>query len=266
MWLNAKEKMLSVGSKRFRCISFGSGGRPLVMLQGLGTNGIGGAALPLAYMYRSFGRHYRVYLFDRRENISEPVTIEELAADTAEIMDHLSISDADVLGVSQGGMIAQYIAINRPDLVRKLALAVTLGEPNPTVTEAINCWVSLAEQGKTRLLTEDMAERMYSENYLRRYRPLLPLLAVLQKPRNAKRFAFLARSCLTCSTYSSLRSIRCPVLVIGGGQDKVVGSDAAEELAEALSCQKHIYPSLGHALYEEAAADFNAKILDFFLS
>lgn len=265
MWLNAKEKMLSVGSKTFRCITFGSGKKPLVMIQGLNTNGIGGSAFPLAYMYRAFGKHYRVYLFDRRENITGPITVEELAADTVEIMDHLAITDADILGVSQGGMIAQYLAIKRPDLVRRLALAVTLGEPNPTVTEAINCWVSLAEQGKIRLLAEDMAQRMYSEGYIRRYRPFMPLLAVLQKPRNTERFVTLARSCLTCSTYSSLSSIRCPVLVIGGGQDKVVGSKAADELAEALGCPKHIYPSLGHALYEEAA-DFNGKVLDFFLS
>jgi len=40
-------------------------------------------------------------------------------------MDELGISEADVIGVSQGGMIAQNLAIDRPELVNKLVLAVT---------------------------------------------------------------------------------------------------------------------------------------------
>ncbi len=49
----------------------------------------------------------------------------EMAKDHAEAMTALGISKADVLGISQGGMIAQYLAIDYPDLVNKLILAVT---------------------------------------------------------------------------------------------------------------------------------------------
>lgn len=52
------------------------------------------------------------------------------------------------------------------------------------------------------------------------------------------------------------------MLVIGGGQDQVVGSTAAEEIAEKLSCKIHIYEHLGHAAYEEAK-DFNQIVYDF---
>ena len=49
-----------------------------------------------------------------------------MALDIAAAMDTLGIKNADIFGVSQGGMIAQYLAIDRPDLVNKLVLAVTL--------------------------------------------------------------------------------------------------------------------------------------------
>ena len=53
------------------------------------------------------------------------------------------------------------------------------------------------------------------------------------------------------------------VLVIGGGQDKIVGAAAARELGEKLGCPVHVYEALGHAAYEEAR-DFNQRVYDFF--
>ena len=77
------------------------------MIQGLNTNGIHGAAVSLAYMYRIFAKEYKVYLFDRRNDIGESITVRELASDIATAMDALGLKNADIFGVSQGGMIAQ---------------------------------------------------------------------------------------------------------------------------------------------------------------
>ena len=114
-------------------ITFGKGEKPLILIQGLSTRNIKGAAFSVAYMYRMFARDYKVYLFDRRENISDSITVRNLATDIAMAMDTLKITNADIFGVSQGGMIAQYLAIDRPDLVNQLVLAVTLSKNNETV-------------------------------------------------------------------------------------------------------------------------------------
>ena len=178
-------------------------------------------------------------------------------------MDALSLSDACVLGVSQGGMIAQHLAIERPDLVGKLVLALTLCENNDTVTDAIDTWVRLTKQGDFQALVADMAERMYSPAYLRRYKPFLPLLTRVQTPKDKERFIILAKSCLSCDTAAELHKITCPALVIGGAQDKVVGADSAKILAQKIGCPLHLYENLGHAAYEEAK-DFNKIVYDFF--
>ena len=243
-------------------ITFGKGTKPLVMIQGLNTRGIRGAGASLAWMYRIFARDHKVYLFDRRAEIHDGITVRELAADTAAAMDALEIKNANILGVSQGGMIAQYLAIDRPDLVNKLVLAVTLSRNNDTVTSVIRRWVELTQQGNMKELIYDMAQKMYSDAYLKRYRPFLPLLTVLQKPKDVPRFIALARACLTCNTYDDLDKIKCPVLVIGGRKDKIVGETACEEIAQKLDCECYIYEHLGHAAYEEAP-DFNKKVYDF---
>ena len=262
MLYGAKELKLTANGMQFDYIRFGSGKRALIMIQGLNTRGIKGAALSLAYMYRIFAKEYTVYLFDRRPVVYDGITVRDMAADIASAMDALGLRNADVFGTSQGGMIAQYLAIDRPDLVRKLVLAVTLSRNNDTVKQVVGDWIEMAERGDMKRFVLDMAEKMYSETYVKKYRPLMPLLTILQKPKDVKRFVILAKSCLTCDTYDILDKIKCPTLVIGGKQDKVVSGVASEEIAEKLGCRLHMYDNLGHAAYEEAQ-DFNQMVYDF---
>lgn len=262
MLYGAKELKLKIQGTQFDYITFGNGTKTLIMIQGLNTRGIQGAALSLAYMYRIFAKDYKVYIFDRRPIVREGITVKDMASDIAIAMDALGITNADVLGVSQGGMIAQYLAIERPDLVNKLVLAVTLSQNNDTVKQVVSNWIEMAELGAMKELVANMAEKMYSDAYVKRYRPLMPLLTILQRPKDVQRFVILAKACLTCNTYEVLNKIKCPVLVLGGRQDKVVTGFASEEIAEKLGCKLHMYDNLGHAAYEEAK-DFNQVIFDF---
>ena len=262
MFYHAKEGKLKIKNASFDYIRFGTGKKTLLMIQGLNTNGIKGASLSLAYMYRMFAEEYTVYLFDRREEVYDGITVKEFALDIAEAMDVLGLKNADVFGVSQGGMIAQYLAMERPDLVHKMVLAVTLSRNNDMVKTVISNWIRMTEQKNFKALVQDMAEKMYSDAYVKRYRLFMPLLTILQKPKNVERFLILAKSCLTCHTYDDLEKITCPVLVIGGRQDKVVGGAASEEMAEKLGCEVYMYEKLGHAAYEEAV-DFNERVFAF---
>ena len=263
MLFHAKELSIPIQDSRCDCIRFGNGPKTLIMLQGLNTRGIKGASLSLAYMYRIFAKDYTVYLFDRREKLPDNVTVRQLAEDVAAAMDHLELVKADVLGVSQGGMIAQYLGIDRPDLVNSMVLAVTLSRNNPVVTDVLDRWITMTTERQFSALVEDMAVKMYTPAYVRRYRPFLKLLTLLQTPKDIDRFITLTRSCLTCDSYEQLDKIQCPVLVIGGGQDRLVSGEASVELAEKLGCVLHMYEDLGHAAYEEAK-DFNQRVLDFF--
>lgn len=262
MLYHVKEFEITLSDTRMDCIAFGTGAKPLMMIQGLNTRGIRGAGLSLAYMYRMFAKDFTVYLFDRRAEVWEGITVRDMAADVAAAMDSLGIADACVFGVSQGGMIAQYLAIDRPDLVSRLVLAVTLSRSNDTVQRVISHWLEMTGQGDMRALVTDMAAKMYSDEYVKRYKPFLPLLTVLQRPKDVQRFMILAKSCLTCDTYDALDRIQCPVFVIGGRRDQVVSGEASEEIAAKLGCPIWMYDRLGHAAYEEAR-DFNKRVYDF---
>ena len=262
MFKGSKQFTVETSGRTTLCVSFGKGEKVLVMLPGLSLRTMEGAASPLAFTYRIFSEDYRVLFIDRSDPAREHGTIREMAEDAAEVLKALEIRDADVVGVSQGGMIAQYLAIDHPELVHKLVLGVTSARVNPVIEEAVKGWISLAEKGNYEGIVEDMMPKLYSEQYMKKYRLLLPMLLKLVKLSDPERFIRHAEAILTFDATEELDRISCPVLVLGGRKDRIIGPEGSEELAKRLGCPYHIYEEYGHSAYEEAK-DFNSRILSF---
>lgn len=262
MLFNAVERTVTVPGGQVTCVLFGRGDKNLVIIPGLSLRSINGTALPLAWMYRIFCKEYRVCVIDRKDNIPEDCTVAGLADDTAEAMRQIGIEMADVIGISQGGMIAQYLTLSYPEMVRKLVLGVTLSRPNEVVDEAVRLWIQSAGCGDYHAIVQDMMQRMYSEQYRRRFGWLFPVLLRTVKLSDPERFIRLAKACLTCNTYDRLSEIFCPLLVLGGQEDLIVTGKASEEIAEKTGCRIYMYEGLGHSAYEEAR-DFNRRIYAF---
>ena len=246
-------------------IRFGRGKRNLILLPGLGDGlkTVGGTALPMAVMYRMFAKDFTVYMFSRRADLPVGHTTREMARDLADAMDTLCIAKADILGVSMGGMIAQWLAIDYPERVGKLILTVTAARPNGVLEESIKEWMEQAKSRDHSALMNSNLKRIYSEKYYRQNKWMVPLLGVLTKPKSYQRFLILAEACLNHNAYAELAQINAPTFVIGGGQDQAIGPDAAGELAEHIpGAVLKVYPQWGHGLYEEAK-DFNATVLEF---
>ncbi|MBR2528857.1 MAG: alpha/beta hydrolase [Blautia sp.] len=256
------EGVLSLRDTTVDYMAFGKGQRPLILIQGLTFREFKGSVLLVSHMYRIFSRDYRVYLFDRIRDLPEDYTVEQMAGDLAACMDQLGLSQADVVGVSQGGMIGQYLALDRPDLVRKLVLAVTTSRSNELIQTAIEKWTAFARADDYQSLVMDMLDRCYSENYQKKFRRVFPILLKTVNLLPAERFANMAKACLTCGTYERLEEITCPVFIIGGEKDLVVGPQASREMAEKLNCGIYMYEEYGHSAYEEAK-DFNQRVYDF---
>ena len=246
-------------------IAFGYGTEPLVMLPGLGDGlrTVWGMALGFSVQYRELARRFRVYCFSRKRTLAEGSTAQDYADDLARAMEALQIGNATVLGVSQGGMIAQWLTIRYPHLVKRLILCVTLARPNAVVQSVLPRWIEWAEKGDFRRIFMDTAEKSYSAAYLKRMRWMLPLAALFSKPKDARRFLIQAQSCLMHDAQAELPRIACPTLVLGGGRDAIVGPAAAGEIAAQIKgCETYIWPEYGHAAYEEAK-DFQQRIVDF---
>lgn len=235
------------------------------MLPGVGDGlkTVKGMAVPFAVLYRALAKDFTVYVLSRRENLPRHMSTREMAEDQNTAMESLGLERAGVVGVSQGGMIAQWLAIDHPEKVGKLVLTVTLSRPNDTVREAIKCWTEMAEHGDYRGIMLDTAERSYSAKRLKAARVEYGMLGNFGRPQSFERFLTQAESCLTHDAYDELLSITCPTLVIGGTDDRIVTGRASEEIARQIPGSRlYLYQGLGHGLYEEAP-DFLQRVADF---
>ena len=264
LW-NAKNGAVSIGNTEMSYASFGHGSRVFIILPGLsdGLATVRGKALLLAKPYSPFFNDFTVYMFSRKDRMPAGNSIRAMATDQAEALRLLGIKHASVMGVSQGGMIAQYLAIEYPDLVDRLVLAVTAPCANPIIKASVEKWISLAEQGNHRELMIDTAEKSYSEAYLKRYRKLYPAIGAVGRPKSYDRFLVNAKAILYFDALEEINRIACPTLIIGGDDDRIVGIQAAYELHERIRDSRlYVYPGLGHAAYEEAK-DFNQRVFEF---
>lgn len=265
MFNKAKNGEIKIDDTSAYFISFGKGSKNLIIIPGLGDglNLVKGLAIPFSIMYKIFSKEYRVYVFSRRNNIPKDFSTEDMANDIICHMKDLNIDEADIVGVSQGGMIAQYIAINAPEKVNKLVLVVTVPETNKILENSVNTWIKMAKNKDYKGIMVDTAERSYTGKYLKKQRKFYGLLGAFGKNASYERFITEAQACLNHNTINKLDKIKASTLIIGAREDKCLGVIGSKKLAEKIkNSELYIYDEYSHGVYEQAK-DFKKRILEF---
>jgi len=265
MFYNAKNGKVVVDNSDAYYISFGRGNKNLIIIPGVGDGLklVKGMAIPFSILYKKFAKEYKVYVFSRRNNIPDNFSIVDMAKDLIDYMDKLNIDKASVVGVSQGGMIAQSLALQAPTRVEKLVLAVTTCRTNEILEESINLWINQAKNRDYKGIMMSTAEKSYTGKYLNKNRKLYKFLSLFGKNASYDRFIIEANSCLKHNTYNVLHNISCPTLVIGAKKDKSLGYKGSIEISEQIpNSEIYIYEEYSHGVYEQAK-DFNDRILEF---
>jgi poly(3-hydroxyoctanoate) depolymerase len=198
-----------------------------------------------------------------------PMRARRLARQAAHLLDVLGIPEADVLGVSFGGAVAQQLALDNPQRVRRLVLASTSvglgGVPgNPLALG---------------LLATPL--RYYSPSFFRRtarlvYGPLAAdgdgdgqLLQAQVKARRARPPTMwgYASQLIAAAGWTSLpwlHRIRTRVLVLSGDADPIVPPVNARILAARLThAELEIARGAGHLLLMQRAPEMAARIAEF---
>ena len=247
-------------------------GEPLVLIQGLG-----GPRSGWIFQTRAFGKYYRVITFDNRgvgrsDKPSGSYTVRTMADDTIAVLDYLGVDKAHVLGISLGGMIAQEIAINYPERVRKLILACTAAETGATdesVIKAMGLGDGSSEAEITDLRSADMLKVMsavISLSYNRKLFKvlLLPLAKIYLRFGEVKAISGQLEAAAAYSTLDRLQQIKAPTLVIVGTGDKLMPVHSSEVLANRIPDAELVRVEGGsHAFFMEMRGRFNKEVLNF---
>ena len=246
-------------------VTFGKGNQPLVIIPGLGDGlqTVKGMAMPFSITYRKLAERYKIYVFSRINELRQGYTTRDMAADVAEAMETLNLDAAYVMGISQGGMIAQWLAVDFPERVQRLILAVTTAKPSQLARERIENWQKLSQSGNFKHLMLDIAQHSYTQKSYQKWRLLYNVMGIFGRIKDKQRIDIQSVSCLKHDSLDFLEKINCPTLIIGAEKDDVLGVDGSFGLHHHIrGSQLIILPRCGHALYEQNK-DFQKRVLVF---
>ena len=246
-------------------VTFGKGNQPLVIIPGLGdgVQTVKGMAMLFSITYRILAERYKIYVFSRINELKQGYTTRDMAADVAEAMETLNLDTAYVMGISQGGMIAQWLAVDSPERVQRLILAVTTAKPSQLARERIEHWQKLSQSGNFKHLMLDIAKHSYTQKSYQKWRLLYNVMGIFGRIKDKQRIDIQSVSCLKHDSLDLLEKINCPTLIIGAEKDDVLGVDGSLGLHQHIKgSQLIILPGCGHALYEQNK-DFQKRVLVF---
>ena len=243
---------------------YGNGSRVLVVLPGLSIKSLMLFKTAVAGALSLFSEDFNVYVFDRRKNLPDEYTIEDMASDYIGAFDALGLKDISFYGISQGGMIALNIAILRPDLVRTMVLGSTASRISPYSRQIVSSWNELARAGDEDALITAFASKVYSKDFYERFKDIICSSSREISPDEFRRLVILTDKMEDFDVYDRLDEIKCPVLIMGGSDDAVLGVDASIEMQAKMGCEMFIFEGFGHAVYDETS-DFRKKAKAFLI-
>ena len=271
-------------------------GEPLVLIGGLGRQLVSwDAALCRLWVERG----HRVIRFDNRDvglsgkldalgspdlagllaakaagdPLSVPYTLDDMADDALGLMDGLGLARAHVVGVSLGSMIAQCLAIRRPERLASLCLMMSstgaadepAGQPQvlallfePPATER-----SARIDQRVRAITLMAGSRFPTDEARLRARVIESLDRSDYVGGTARQVAAILAA---PSREQALGSVQVPTLVLHGSEDPLVPVACGRRTADALpNARLHVIEGWGHdlpvALYAEIATQISDHAL-----
>jgi 3-oxoadipate enol-lactonase len=205
---------------------------PLVLSNSLGSSlAMWDAQAP------ALAERFRLIRYDIRGHGQSPVppapySIDDVGRDLIELLDHLEVEKAHVVGLSLGGMTGMWLGINAPERVDRLALLCTSAKLGPPETWADRAKLvreegteAVAEAGVGRWLTEPFRHDNPDIT-----RDLEAMIAAIPDEGYAACCGVIEHLDLT----AELPSIAAPTLVIAGAQDPATPPEHAERIAAGI--------------------------------
>ena len=218
----------------------------------------------------AFKDRFRILAYDTRGHGASdapqgPYTLDVLAEDLRQLLEHLKIRKTHFVGLSMGGMIGQTLALKSPELFDRVVLADTGHAQTP---ETIKQWEERVQTAQARgmePLVEGTLGRWFTEDFRKKQRPVVDTIAKLIKSTPVPGYVGCCQAIAKLSTTARLKDIKQPVLAIAGEQD--AAAPGTRYIGENVPDAKLVMiPQAAHIANIEQAEAFNRALREFLSS
>jgi 3-oxoadipate enol-lactonase len=215
---------------------------------------------------------HRVITFDnlgtgRTSTPSEPWTIRDMAEAGFAVLQAAGVTSTAVLGISLGGMIAEELTLNHPDIVTHLVLVSTHAglhhvEGDPVVMAALNGGTDMEPDKRTELLlsftyAEATPKEIWFEDAAVRS----------QQPTSPEGYAGQLAAATPWDRIDDLRTITTPTLILHGDEDRMVPMNGPQTLLNTIpGSTMTVLTGAGHQLFSDKPDEGSTIVLDFIAS
>ncbi|ELZ97684.1 alpha/beta fold hydrolase [Haloferax sulfurifontis] len=244
---------------------------PLVVLPGLSdafqrTDPNRATAAALAGLFREFDDR-DVWVVGRPRHLPVGSTTRDIAAGYAGVIDEQDLWPADVIGVSMGGLVAQYLAADYGDYVDSLAVVSAGTRLGGHGENVVTRWRSLAGKGNWAEVVAD-AERESATGLEATVAPALIEAAGRVVDLRPAVPADAVVSCTACLEHDSreiLGDVDAPTLVAAGKSDRLFPEPRVRELKDGVAdATLALFSGAGHSLATSEPRTLNGVVRRYF--
>ncbi|WP_434442477.1 alpha/beta fold hydrolase [Lentzea sp. E54] len=215
-------------------------------------------------LWREFGLPFRLLRFDHRGHgasaaVAGPCTIEDLARDVVELLDHLELRQVYYCGVSLGGMVGMWLAAHTDRISRLALLCTTAWYPDKSV------WDERIEVLRAYGM-EPLADSIVSRWFTPAFSPAVvahfrsELLKV-----DVPSYIACAEAIRDLDLRRDLAKIGAPTVVIAAAQDHATPPEFARHIAEDLpDSELYVVGDAAHLAVVEAPRTISVILDDHF--
>jgi aminoacrylate hydrolase len=181
----------------------------------------------------------------------------------AELLRHLEVGPAHIVGSSTGGAIAQLMALDHPDVVRSISLVSSWARPDDFFRHQFAARKEVLERLGSATYAAVSALSLFSPNFFRDHYDEVERWHQAASQGDPGVMAPRIDMILRHDVHDRLPQIDVPTLVLVGSADACTPPYLSRELAEGIPGAESVVMEGGHLIYKEAVAEFHRVVTEF---
>lgn len=216
-----------------------------------------------------FTEHFRVLRYDTRGHgrslvTDGPYSIEQLGGDVLALLDALGIAKASFCGLSMGGLIGQWLALNAPERIERLVLcntAAKIGAPevwNPRIDGVLAGGVQAMHD-----LRDASISRWFSADFAAAEAGKVEAIVGMLAQTSPAGYAANCAAVRDADFREQLGAIRVPTLIVCGSEDPVTTTEHGRFLQQHIASAELVELPAAHLSNVQADDTFSQRVLSF---